>query len=155
MCVFGPITGRPVRNRVGSLGPCTARYKSGRTMSRSACILPSGQPRAPFPRRCAWERLASRRARTLPCSMNSAQSAAPSQPLPNGVFALLRHLCHVLISVRDGKQVVPGPRCGKPLCDSPYFLRSFAPKGFIHVRRLCHRVPFLLRQSLFSPPHLR
>ena len=47
MCVFGPITGKPVRNRVGSLGACTAGYKSGRTMSL-ACILPSGQPRAPL-----------------------------------------------------------------------------------------------------------
>jgi hypothetical protein len=114
-------------------------------------ISPSGEPRDSHV--AAHGRGLRADERTLLSSMKSDQSAATSQPLANGVFALPRHLCHVLIAVRDGKQVVPGPRCGKPLCYSPCFLRSFAPKGFIHVRRLCHRIPFLLRQSLFSAPH--
>jgi hypothetical protein len=135
--------------RSALLGMCCPRQT--RPHNELVAISPSGEPRDSHV--AAHGRGLRADERTLPSSMKSDQSAATSQPLANGVFALPRHLCHVLIAVRDGKQVVPGPRCGKPLCYSPCFLRSFAPKGFIHVRRLCHRIPFLLRQSLFSAPH--
>jgi hypothetical protein len=71
-------------------------------------------------------------------SVEAAQTPAASQPLADELLAFSRRFSHALISVRDSKQIVSGPRCGEPLRYSARFLRAFSPKAFIHVRHLCH-----------------
>lgn len=72
-----------------------------------------------------------------------AETSAAVLPLANGLFVFPRHLRHVLISIGNGKQIVPGPSCAEPLCHSACFLRAFSPKALIQVKHFCHHcIPF-------------